>query len=188
MGEGIVDSRLTRHQFWVTMEFFDNEGNDRESSTKVYNVPSLLAQHLSYTLNYPANIYFVEKYDESQQLFVQKNVQLLSYNLPCDLHLLNLRTLTEHHLTLFPSNSALLVMQRFAYDCRLSNSLAEDSYAKTCSHNHGQFSRLNLFKNIQVEQIHRTTLTALKSFGAITSFSTEPIEPMELRTYNMTFV
>lgn len=190
MGEGIVDSRLTRHQFWVTMEFFDGEGSDRESSTKVYNVPSLMAQHLSNSLNYPANIYYVEKYDETQRLLLAKNVQLLSYNLPCDLHLVNLRTLTENNLPLFPSRSALLIVQRFGYDCRLSNDLAsgDESYAKSCSQNKGHFSRLNLFRDIHVEQIHRTTLTALKTFGAINSFASDPIEQMELRTFNMTFV
>lgn len=189
MGEGIVDSRLTRHQFWVTMEFFDGEGTDRESATKVYNVPSLLAQHLSNSLNYPANIYFIEKYDDTQQLTVHKNVHLLNYNLPCDLHLMNLRTLTEHNLPLFPSRSALLIVQRIGYDCRLSNTLSSDdeSYAKTCSLTSGQFNRIKLFKDVDVELIHRTTLTALKSYGAISSFAMDPIEPMELRTFNMTF-
>jgi alpha-mannosidase len=190
MGEGVVDSRLTRHQFWVTMEFFAGEGSDQESSTKVYNVPSLMAQHLTNSLNYPANIYYVEKYDESQRLLPTKNVQLLSYNLPCDLHLVNLRTLTENNLPLFPSRSALLIVQRFGYDCRLSNDLVggDESYAKVCSQNKGHFSKLGLFREIHVEQIHRMSLTALKSYGAINSFAAEPIEAMELRTFNMTFV
>lgn len=188
MGEGIVDSRMTRHQFWVTMEFFENEGGDRESATKVYNVPSLMAQHLSYSLNYPANIFIIERYDEADQLTLHKNIQLLNYNLPCDLHIVNLRTLTEQKLPLFPSRSALLIVQRFGYDCRLSNALDDESYAKSCSHNDGKFSKLNLFRDVQVEQIHRTTLTALKSYGAISSFNIDPIESMELRTFNMTFV
>lgn len=193
MGEGIVDSRLTRHQFWVTMEFFNNNNNN-DRDKKIYNVPSLTAQHLTNSLNYPTNIYFIEKYDESQQLNIQKNVQLLNYQLPCDLHIVNLRTLTERHLPLFPSKSALLIVQRFGYDCRLSNvhentsSNDDESYENKCSQNSGKFSNLKLFKDIHVEQIQRTTLTALKSFGSIKSFSSDPIESMELRTFNVTFV
>jgi alpha-mannosidase len=190
MGEGIVDSRLTRHQFWVTVEFFESESSDNEGATKRYNVPSLLAQHLTNSLNYPANIYFIEKYDETQQLNVQKSVQLLNYNLPCDLHVVNLRTLTEHNLPLFPSKSALLILQRFGYDCRLSSGSdddEDDSYAKSCARNGGKFGSLKLFRDVQVEQIHRTSLTALKSYGQIKSFSSDPIESMELRTFNMTF-
>lgn len=186
MGEGIVDSRLTRHQFWVTLELFDD--NNRDSDKKVYNVPSLLAQQLTNSLNYPVNIYFIEKYDESQQLSIEKNVQLLNYDLPCDLHLVNLRTLTETNLPLFPSRSALLIVQRFGYDCRLSSDEDNQSYSKACSLKNGKFSNLMLFKDIQIDQIHRTSLTALKSFGPIRSFSTDQIEPMELRTFNVTFV
>lgn len=192
MGEGIVDSRLMRHQFWLTMEFFDSEIVERENSQKKYHVPSLHAQHLSNALNYPVNIYFVEKYDESQKLEIERNVELLNYQLPCDLHIINLRTLTEHNLPLFPSKSALLIVHRFGYDCRLSTTSGGDddeSYANKCSRIQGKFSSLKLFKDIELEEVQRTTLTALKSYGLVKSFSGDsPIETMELRTYNLTFV
>lgn len=193
MGEGIVDSRLMRHQFWLTMEFFDDsETNERESSQKTYHVPSLHAQHLSNALNYPVNIYFVEQYDDTQTLEINRNVELLSYQLPCDLHIVNLRTLTERNLPLFPSKSALLIMQRFGYDCRLSTGLGdgdENSYARKCSQIKGKFSSVKIFKDIELEEAQRTTLTALKSLGSVKSFTSDsPMEAMELRTFNMTFV
>lgn len=192
MGEGIVDSRLMRHQFWLTMEFFDAEMGERENSHKTYHVPSLHAQHLSNALNYPVNIYFIEKYDETQKLEINRNVELLSYQLPCDLHIVNLRTLTEHNLPLFPSRSALLIMQRIGYDCRLSTGSGsddEESYANRCSQNKGKFNNLKLFKYVALDEVQRTTLTALKSLGQVKSFTGDsPMETMELRTYNMTFV
>lgn len=190
MGEGVVDSRLTRHQFWLTMESFDGEMPEKESSRKPYNMPSLHAQHLSNALNYPASIFFIEKYDESQQLELYKNVELLSYKLPCDLHLMNLRTLTEHNLPLFPSKSALLVMHRIGYDCRLSDESGDDndeSYSTKCSKINGKFNNLKFFKDIHIENVERTTLTGLKSYGFVKSFSSDPMEAMELRTYNITF-
>lgn len=192
MGEGIVDSRLMRHQFWLTMEFFDSEVSERENSHKPYFVPSLHAQHLSNALNYPANIYFIEKYDETQKFEINRNVELLSYQLPCDLHIVNLRTLTEHNLPLFPSRSALLIVQRFGYDCRLSSGLGSDddeSYATKCSQIKGKFSNLKLFKDVELDEVQSTSLTALKTYGQVKSFAGDsPIETMELRTYNMTFV
>jgi alpha-mannosidase len=190
MGEGVVDSRLMRHQFWLTMEFFDSENGERENSAKTYNVPSLHAQHLSNALNYPTNIYFIENYDETQKIDLNKHVELLSYQLPCDLHIVNLRTLTENNLPLFPSKSALFIVQRFGYDCRLSSGSDDDeSYANKCSQVKGKFSSLRLFKDVELEDVQRTTLTALKALGSVKSFSGESqIEPMELRTYNMTFV
>lgn len=192
MGEGIVDSRLMRHQFWLTLEFFDESISEKENSQKTYHVPSLHAQHLSNALNYPTNIYFVERYDETQKLEIDRNVELLSYQLPCDLHIINLRTLTEHNLPLFPSKSALLIMHRFGYDCRLSTSSGsedEESYANQCSQIKGKFGSLKLFKGVALEDVQRTTLTALKSLGSVKSFTNDsPMETMELRTYNMTFV
>ena len=188
MGEGVVDSRLMRHQFWLTMEFFESE---QETNQKTYNVPSLHAQHLSNALNYPPNIYFIENYDETRKFEIKRNVALLNYQLPCDLHIVNLRTLTENDLPLFPSRSALLIMQRFGYDCRLSSSNSDDdeSYANKCLQIKGKFGSLKLFKDVELEEVQRTTLTALKTLGSVKSFSTESqIEPMELRTYNMTFI
>lgn len=190
MGEGIVDSRMMRHQFWLTMEFFDEA--IAESSHKRYHVPSLHAQHLSNTLNYPANIYFIEKYDENQKFDINRHVQLLNYQLPCDLHIVNLRTLTERTLPLFPSRSALLIVQRIGYDCRLSTSSAGDddeSYANQCAQIKGKFSNLKLFRDVELDEVHSTSLTALKTYGQVKSFTAEsPLETMELRTYNMTFV
>ena len=187
MGEGIVDSRLMRHQFWITMEFFNSE--TPEAPKKPYHVPSLHAQHLSNSLNYPVNIYFIEKYDDTQDLQINHNVELLNYQLPCDLHVVNLRTLTERNLPLFPSKSALLIIQKFGYDCRLSRFDDEESYANMCSQTTGKFGSLKIFKGIEVEEVQRTTLTALKTYGPVKSFSSEnPIETMELRTFNMTFV
>lgn len=193
MGEGIVDSRLMRHQFWLTMEFFDTVVNrNAQKAQKPYHVPSLHAQHLSNALNYPTNIYFIEKYDEIQTLEINRNVELLNYQLPCDLHIVNLRTLTEHNLPLFPSKSALLIMHRFGYDCRLSSSSGGDddeSYANRCSQRGGSFSNLKLLQGVEVEGVHRTTLTALKTLGSVKSFTKDSsMETMELRTYNMTFV
>lgn len=193
MGEGIVDSRLMRHQFWLTMEFFDTVVNrNAHKAQKPYHVPSLHAQHLSNALNYPTNIYFIEKYDEIQTLEINRNVELLNYQLPCDLHIVNLRTLTEHNLPLFPSKSALLIMHRFGYDCRLSSSSGGDddeSYANRCSQRGGSFSNLKLLQGVEVEGVHRTTLTALKTLGSVKSFTKDSsMETMELRTYNMTFV
>jgi alpha-mannosidase len=185
MGEGVVDSRLMRHQFWLTLETFD----DIQKSEKAFNVPSLHAQHLSLALNYPVNTFFIEKYDENQQIEIVKNVPMLNYQLPCDLHIVNLRTLTEKNLPLFPSRSALFITHRFGYDCRLSDSDESDSYINFCMKSKGKFSGLELLKDIELDEVQRTTLTALKSLGQIKSFNDDStIEAMEIRTFNMTFV
>lgn len=195
MGEGIVDSKLTRHRFWLSVESFKEYKKSSDSATtkKLYNVPSLQTHHMINSLNYPANIYFIEKYDDTIKLNLNRNVQLMNYNLPCDLHLMTLRTLTEESLPLFPSRSSLLIVQRFGYDCELENGAGEDALdddenlLKKCSKSKSSFSKLRLMKDLELEEVHSTTLTGLKSNGRIKSFASEAIEPMELKTFNITF-
>jgi alpha-mannosidase len=188
MGEGVVDSRLTRHQFWVSIEQFDSNLKVNE---KPYQLPSLETNHLINILNYPINIYFVEKYDETTVLNLNKYVQLLNYNLPCDLHLFNLRTLTDPKLPLFPTESALFIVHRQGYDCRITNSVDipsdEESLIGKCSKLNARFDSAKLFKDLRIAEIYSTSLTGLHVHKKIKSFASEIVEPMELKTFNLTF-
>ncbi|XP_055623115.1 alpha-mannosidase 2 [Toxorhynchites rutilus septentrionalis] len=216
MGEGVVDSRLTRHRFWVILETIDNGSSPKEANADVppgqsdnskpaeYQLPSIFANSLSNGLNYPANLFIVEKYDESNQIELNRAVQLLAAPFPCDLHILNLRTLTEPNLPLFPSNSALLVLHRQGYNCRIggeevvnyfcntSNSASPRSSSISSSsfnYNVDKYTRpLQLFTGAQIEQIASTSLTGLHPGSPVRSVGDIFLEPMELRTYNVTFV
>lgn len=179
MGEGIVDSRLTRHKFWLTVESLDESVAPK--ANQKYQVPSLLATHLANSLNYPANVYFVERWDETMKLDLLNRFHLFKTALPCDLHLVNLRTLTEPDLPLFPSQSALMIFQRFGYDCRL----AATSVATMC----GPTTIPNeIFNDVYIGTVDSVSLTGLKQLGHVQSLVDIRIEPMELKTFNVTFV
>uniref|UniRef100_A0A336MSP4 Alpha-mannosidase n=1 Tax=Culicoides sonorensis TaxID=179676 RepID=A0A336MSP4_CULSO len=182
MGEGIVDSRLTRHKFWLTIESLSQRPDTSNSINKQYQVPSLYATHLANSLNYPANIYFVEKWDENIQVDLHTHVSLSKHSFPCDLHLLNLRTLTDPQLLLFPSQSALMVLQRFGHDCHVSGELMTD----ICEAK--QTIDAEVFNKLYVKSVESTSLTGLQNYGHISSISDIRLEPMELRSFNVTFV
>ncbi|XP_055588415.1 alpha-mannosidase 2 [Uranotaenia lowii] len=204
MGEGVVDSRLTRHRFWMTLETIEaanviSKGPQPEGNSKPakYQLPSIFANSLSNWLNYPANLFIVEKYDENNQIELNRAVQLLQVHLPCDLHILNLRTLTESNLPLFPSHTALLVLQRQGYNCRIggeeivnyfcnSSSISSSSNSNILVGKHPR--QLQLFSGVHVEQIGTTSLTGLHSGNPIRSVGDIFLEPMELRSFNLTFV
>lgn len=190
MGEGIVDSRLTRHKFWLTIESLEKSRdsnrasatNNLNSNNDNYQVPSLLSTHLANSLNYPANIYFVEKWDDNTKLDLFNQVNLIKSTLPCDLHLVNLRTLTELDLPLFPSQSALMIFQRFGFDCKLQNDAVIDADCRTQTNIPNE-----LFNDVYISTVDSVSLTGLKQFGHVQSLSDIRIEPMELRTFNVTF-
>ncbi|XP_049532049.1 alpha-mannosidase 2-like [Anopheles darlingi] len=234
MGEGVIDSRLTRHRFWLTLETIDGaqrsgatgDGSDSSENRKPsatedrpaeYQLPSIFANSLSNGLNYPANLFIVERYDETSQIELHHAVQLLAVQFPCDLHILNLRTLTESTLPLFPSSSALLVLQRQAYSCRIGS---EEMISYFCGNgsatnptDHGGGSgtigtgntseneipvhaagttdgrkQLQLFRRLRIDSIDATSLTGLHAGDPIRSFTDIYLDPMELKTYKLTFV
>lgn len=186
MGEGIVDSRLTRHKFWVLIE--DMPSSQSSSKPKQYQVPSLLTNYLANGLRYPPTVYFVENFENSPQL---KTKALLLDNgaWPCDVHLMNLRTLSEEQLQLFPSSSALMVLQRQGFDCSVHNMQQIDLLTNVCPFKHKGLGSVN-FNRLHLSSLETTSLTGtlpahqrkqLKSFNDIT------IHPMELLTFNVTF-
>uniref|UniRef100_A0A182YG08 Alpha-mannosidase n=1 Tax=Anopheles stephensi TaxID=30069 RepID=A0A182YG08_ANOST len=245
MGEGVIDSRLTRHRFWLTLETIDapaaaaqpnppepnSNNNNNEDPQKPgadpYQLPSIFANALANGLNYPANLFIVERYDESNQLELNRAVRLLRVQFPCDLHMLNLRTLTESNLPLFPSSSALLVLQRQGYSCRIggdemigyfcgngssssssSNNVGGSSSTSNPSknavidgggggggggggneidHRQPEVRELQLFRRLRIDTIQATSLTGLHPGERINAFTDIYLEPMELKTYNLTF-
>lgn len=185
MGEGVVDSRLTRHNFWMLLEQFEFP-SVTPSATPDYQVPTLFANQLLNALNYPANMYFVEKpEDPANTLHLNHDVRLLSQPLPCDVHLLNLRTLTETDLPLFPSSSALLVLHRQGYSCR---SLPTDAdHDDGCTEGTVHQDNVQIFRDLRVATMTSTLLTGLKQHQQIHKFGNVQLEPMELRTVNISF-
>lgn len=178
MGEGIVDNRLTRHKFWLVVESLPTL--NIQQSAREYQMPSLYATTLANSLNYPPHIYFVEKWDENSNLDLRNELRLTTTSLPCDLHLVNIRTLTEPDLPLFPSKSALLIFQRFGFDCKINDNLMENICKEKSIHD-------KLFKEVQIQEIRSTSLTGLQQHGWVKKLSDIRMEPIELKTFNVTF-
>ncbi|XP_037033784.1 alpha-mannosidase 2 [Bradysia coprophila] len=178
MGEGVVDSRQTRHKFWILIEHFQ-PAEDKSTEQNEYQVPSLFANHLSNIHIYPSNTYFIDSQDFTS-LQLSNHVQLIDHKFPCDLHLLTLRTLTEEELPLFPSRSALMVLHRQAYSCKF----ADNVHSKQCKK---QAFTKNIFNHLHIESIASTTLTGLKTNAVVKNFSSIYVKPMDIRTFNLTF-
>lgn len=182
MGEGVVDSRLTRHKYWLMLE--DIEATPAPTGDQDYQVPSLFTNHMINGLNYPANLYFIERSDDAIQLDLNRNVLLLAKKFPCDVHLMTLRTQTEQDLPLFPSSAALMVLHRQAFSCRVGDSEAASGQ---CTTTFDRVRDVQLFSKLKVSAITSTLLTGLKSYEAINEFSRIYVKPMEIRTFNVSF-
>lgn len=198
MGEGIVDSRLTRHKFYVLLESFhhdDTGKNDQEATTgkkidpNEYQVLSQLGNHLSNSLNYPLSIYFIENTETVRALVNRdqflKQVTLLHHPLPCDTHLMTLRTLTETNLPLFPSRNALLVVHKQAYNCQLASQQKEQ---EVCGKQEIKRER-DLLRDLHIEKLHATSLTDSSNAArkVIHNVFDVDVQPNEIKSFHLKF-
>lgn len=137
--------------------------------------PSLYATHLSNALNYPAQAFII---DQDQQASAPVKLNFIKRPLPCDVHLLNLRTQSDYEYSQFPSTSALLVLHRQGYDCSVSTNYTCDVV---------KFDSDNYFELVSVQELELKSLTGLDSIKKISDLGDVYIEPMSLKTLNVTF-
>jgi len=166
MGEGVLDSRATTHKYWLLVE-----PKDPSFTPSSDILPSLspLATILSRQLDHPFTVL------QASIPPPQPHVQLLHTPLPCDHHLLNLRSWTPRQPS--PSPAALLLLQRTAPDCSWA-SLSLSDCLRPSPPPQINFNQLSAI-------FHPTSLTG--------NFPTERVRdmfsltPMEVASYNVTF-
>jgi len=167
MGEGVLDSRATRHNYWLLLEPKDPSFTEPSDT-----LPSLspLATILSRRLDNPATVL------QASATVAQPNLQLISSALPCDHHLINLRSWTSRQT--LPAPSALLILQRTAPDCSWA-SLSLSECTRPAPAARLKFSNLSciyqstsLTGNFPVEREASDLLN---------------LTPMEVSSYNVTF-
>uniref|UniRef100_A0A0K8TAV1 Alpha-mannosidase n=3 Tax=Lygus hesperus TaxID=30085 RepID=A0A0K8TAV1_LYGHE len=180
MGEGVVDNKRTVHKHFLLIEdMSEDEG---------YSSPSLLANHLSMSLNYPANIFVLEStLDEATSKTTERNlyskVRLMSKELPCDVHLMTLRTLQDKNFDHFPSSSALMVLQKMGFSCAIASSMSRCSVAESDKAFHAGTELLGARVNVT-----SVTLTGLKTLRPLKVLADARLKPMALASLNVTFL
>lgn len=198
MGEGLVDNRKTVHKFWLLLEdifedkhpetYYQKTDTDEMrrfnvptevpfTPSAIYPRPSLFANHLSNSLNYAPNVFVMD--GENVKVPIKKSFSLLTEEFPCDVHLLNLRTQPEKEYFL-PSSSALLVLHRQGYDCAVNGGYK-------C--NKAEFGEGCEFAGLGIKELQPMSLTGTVKVGDnLGRLGDVVVRPMELQTFNITFV
>lgn len=179
MGEGVVDNKVTLTKYWILLETVSDDGGLYKDH--VTN-PSLVANQLSEGLLYPANVFVVEPETEH---FLRPKMNVLSRPMPCDVHLMNFRTNTDPVFQQFPSQSALMVLHRKGYDCRVDKGYRIPECA--LRQDKGAFDKGTVLNGFDGLQIVRTTLTGLHRLETFDRFDQVEVAPMELSVLNVTF-
>uniref|UniRef100_A0AAR2JZ81 Alpha-mannosidase n=1 Tax=Pygocentrus nattereri TaxID=42514 RepID=A0AAR2JZ81_PYGNA len=117
LGQGVLDNKITANSFRLLLELFNSaEGVTPRENTAPFSYPSLLS-HISYMyLNHPF-MPIVTSLDST--VLALAPYSPLSSPFPCDIHLVNLRTI-QSQVEGGPSEQAALILHRKGFDCSIS--------------------------------------------------------------------
>lgn len=195
MGEGVTDNRPTTSNYIILLEKFGPNDKVRHAEHDYRNFqPTLAAHHHSQELSYPAFTYLM---DEVGREFspMEKNhpvdiFPLLSQELPCDSHLINLRTVTDSGFNPdlnIPGRSALLIVQKLGYLC-VANI---DGEKPGCGNPNPMslFYPQTKFSGVKVKRMVGSNLAGVEveAHGTISNLHDITAEPWEIRTVVVTF-
>ncbi|CAB3384154.1 Hypothetical predicted protein [Cloeon dipterum] len=179
MGEGVVDNKRTTTRLWLLLEEL---GAASGSEAEGYSRPSLFAHHMSNALLYPSTLFVVEGGEQAGEL--RRRVALLSRPLPCDTHLLNLRTLADPVYAQFPAASALLLLQRQGHSCRVASHVPQCGLS---ADGHGRLHPGTAFAELQLRSVRETSLTGLHPGRRLPALDHLAVRPMQITAANVTF-
>lgn len=167
MGEGVTDSRATTHGYWLLLEARDPSSTPAPDTLAAL---SPLGTVLSRYLDNPVTVL------SAQSPASQPTVSLLQSPLPCDHHLVNLRSWTPR--TLSP-HSALMILQRTGPDCGWASLTLSDCVSPTPTP--------NIYWRHVSSSAKYNPVSLTGNFDSPRVGSLFNLSPMEIAAYNVTF-
>ncbi|XP_040014049.1 alpha-mannosidase 2 [Xiphias gladius] len=177
LGQGVTDNKLTSSLYHLLLE--DRRGVAQEVGGTSVEHLSLLAQLTSLSLCHPP-ISMVAPSDS--QLPKLHPFRPLRSSLPCDIHLLNLRTLEDAQEAGSPSQEVALLLHRKGFDC----SSAPEPLPPCTWSAHEEVNLDELFSPLQFRSVRRSGLTLLREDDEPESAPRiARLRPMEISAYRV---
>ena len=171
LGEGVRDNKLTSTRFLLLIE----HGSSRKDETSRNSYPSLLATELSNAFLYPTTTFYQRRHDRH----LLPTFSPLKSQLPCDFHLVNLKTMpsAQNEKLL----QVVLVLHRTAFQCQYPSQMLK------CSAYNDDLKFDDLFKDLKIASVKERSLTLMYAKKNIEPQSTIELQPMDISTYLLTF-
>uniref|UniRef100_A0A1A8C1Y5 Alpha-mannosidase n=1 Tax=Nothobranchius kadleci TaxID=1051664 RepID=A0A1A8C1Y5_NOTKA len=177
LGQGVTDNKLTASLYHLLLE--DRVGGAQEVGGASVDHLSLLAHLASLSLCHPPITMAAPTNTEVPKLhpFLP-----LHSSLPCDIHLLNLRTLEDPQESGSPSQEVGLLLHRKGFDCSTS-----PSPALSCTWTSQEEVNLDdLFSPLRFRSVRRTGLTLLRDHDESDSAHKQVLlHPMEISAFRV---
>ncbi|KAM4809146.1 alpha-mannosidase 2 [Rhinophrynus dorsalis] len=176
LGQGIQDNKITSNLFRLLLE--ERTGTDKKEDEKTVSYPSILSHVTSMFLNHPI-IPMAVTSDVGVPPLLDAFSPLVS-SMPCDVHLLNLRTIQAKEGP-SPSDEAALFLHRKGFDCRFTNK----DLGLLCSTTQGKIPVYQLFNGFKIESLIPSTLSLMYTSSAAQNISEINMSFMDISTFRI---
>uniref|UniRef100_A0A6I8RD56 Alpha-mannosidase n=1 Tax=Xenopus tropicalis TaxID=8364 RepID=A0A6I8RD56_XENTR len=176
LGQGVQDNKITSNLFRLLLE--KRFGKDEKEDEKPVSYPSILSHITSMFLNHPV-IPMAATSDSGSSVLLNAFLPLTS-SMPCDVHLLNLRTI-QAKVGPIPSDEAALILHRKGFDCKFSNK----DLGLLCSTTQGKVSVHRLFNGFNIESLIPSSLTLMHSSSNSKNTTEIRISTMDIKTFRI---
>uniref|UniRef100_A0A8C3REB7 Mannosidase alpha class 2A member 1 n=1 Tax=Cyanoderma ruficeps TaxID=181631 RepID=A0A8C3REB7_9PASS len=176
LGQGVQDNKITANVFRLLLE--RRQGTDVNEEKAPVSFPSLLSHMTSLFLNHPV-IPMTANADSGIPELLNIFSPLMS-SMPCDMHLVNLRTI-QGKVDNKPSDEAALILHRKGFDCRFSNR----DMGLLCSTTQGKIKVHKLFSKFRVESLIPSSLSLMHSPPDARNISEINMSSMEINTFRI---
>lgn len=179
LGQGVHDNKITANLFRILLEKRNGVNMEEEKKSPV-SYPSLLSHLTSSFLNHPFLPMVLSTKFSSPAVELLSELHLLQSSLPCDIHLVNLRTIQSKTGEDY-SDEAALILHRKGFDCQFSSR----GTGLSCSTTQGKMSVSKLFNKFAVESLTPSSLSLMHSPPDAQNISDITLSPMEISTFRI---
>uniref|UniRef100_A0A674DSV5 mannosyl-oligosaccharide 1,3-1,6-alpha-mannosidase n=1 Tax=Salmo trutta TaxID=8032 RepID=A0A674DSV5_SALTR len=176
LGQGLKDNKKTANRFRLLLE-------SRSTGNKVVDsgptsFPSLLSHLTSATLNH--EVLALPVLPKKRGIPPLHTFAPLTGALPCDFHVINLRSI-QHQDTHSPSPYTALILHRKGLDCGLET----PNPGFNCTTTEGQLGLSSLFRNLDLQLLQPVSLSLMYSSPPMANDSSVSLEPMEISAFRL---
>uniref|UniRef100_A0A8C1BDT4 Alpha-mannosidase n=2 Tax=Cyprinus carpio TaxID=7962 RepID=A0A8C1BDT4_CYPCA len=177
LGQGLKDNKRTANRFRLLLERRSNSGKPVDS--RPVSFPSLLSHMTSTILNH--EVLALPVLPRKHGVPPMRTFAPLAGTLPCDFHLLNLRSIQSQQDAYSPSPYTALLLHRLGLDCGLE----AQNPGFNCSTTQGQLSISGLFRGLDLQLLQPMSLSLMHSQPPLSNDSSINLEPMEISAYKL---
>uniref|UniRef100_A0A665V718 mannosyl-oligosaccharide 1,3-1,6-alpha-mannosidase n=1 Tax=Echeneis naucrates TaxID=173247 RepID=A0A665V718_ECHNA len=178
LGQGLKDNKKTANRFRLLLERRSEGNKMMDSGTTSF--PSILSHITNAILNH--EVLALPVLPKRRGIPPLQTFAPLKSFLPCDFHLLNLRSIqSQQQDPHSPSPYTALILHRLALDCGLET----QNLGFNCTTTQGQLNVSGLFKNLDLQLLQPMSLTLMHSSTPLANDSTISLDPMEISAFKL---